>query len=130
MKYLFFALCIISLILPECNSNKKEKENKTVVLKKIPFKPPADSSIRVADMQKWLKCNPMLDSLSYLYLDSFKTDDAESRIRYQKNFAKAQDTICVKQGLFGGYEEYVWILKNSGNRRNKAVLDSLNLKTF
>jgi hypothetical protein len=81
-------------------------------------------------MERWLSCNPRLDSLSYLYIDSFKTEDAGSRLRYQQQFISSQDTICVQQGLTGGYEEYVWILKHSGNENNRAVREALKLKSY
>jgi len=97
---------------------------------KTPFVPRTDSVITVEQMRKWLSCNRRLDSLSYIYLDSFKTEDSELRLRYQQNFIAAQDTICVQQGLTGGYKEYVWILRNSGNKKNKKVLESLNLTTY
>lgn len=113
-----------------CKTNKSEKSNTTVEYKKIPFSPPLDSSITIEQLQKWLGCNPRLDSLSYLYLDSFKTDDVKCHLRCQQDFINAQDTICVQQGLQGGYDEYVWILKNSGNKKNRPILDSLKLKTF
>lgn len=132
MKPLFLLLfCIVSLILTTCNKIKEENTTEVpVTFQKVPFTPPYDSSITIAQMKKWLSCNPRLDSLSYTYLDSFKTEDAESRLRYQQNFINTQDVICVQQGLTGGYDEYVWILKNLGNRKNKPVLDALKLKTF
>ncbi len=130
MKSIIWGVCILSLLLPTCNIKKEKSVETNNEIKKTPFSSPQDSSITVAQMQKWLSCNRRLDSLSYLYLDSFSTKNAESRLLYQQNFIKSQDTICVQQGLSGGYEEYIWVLKNSGNRKNRPVLDSLNLETF
>ena len=80
-------------------------------------------------MRKWVCCNSRLDSLSEIYLDSLRTENPEKRISYQSNFTKIQDTICVQQGLLGGYNEYVWILMNSGSKKNKALFDSLITNT-
>jgi hypothetical protein len=81
-------------------------------------------------MKKWLSCNPYLDSLSYRYIDSFKTDNSDIRLRHQINFMRLQDSICTEQGLPGGYKEYIYILKSSGKKQNRIVLDSLGIKTF
>ena len=80
-------------------------------------------------MKAWLACNPVLDSLTIMYSDSFKTKDPKLRMRYQKDFTKAQDKICVLSGLSGGFIEYKWILTNMGNPKNKPVLDSVKVET-
>ena len=121
---------MLSFFLMLCDMNKQKETVKYAPSGNTPYAKAADSSITVAQMQKWLQCNPRLDSLSYLYLDSFKTEDKELRMHYQQKFIEAQNKICVQQGLIGGYNEYVWILRNSGKRQNKKVLDSLNLATY
>ena len=75
-------------------------------------------------------CNMLLDSLSMFYQDSFKTKDAALLIRFQEDFSKAQDKICLRAGLAGGYNEYLWILKNLGNPRNAKLLDSLKMTVY
>lgn len=130
MKPLFLYICLLSLLFSGCMTKKEETIETPSVLKRTPFFPSPDSTITVEQMRKWLTCNPRLDSLSYIYIDSFKTEDAELRLGYQRNFISQQDIICVQQGLTGGYEEYTWILRNSGNRKNKPILKSLNLTTF
>ncbi|MBD3346751.1 MAG: hypothetical protein GF401_16975 [Chitinivibrionales bacterium] len=119
------------IMLFSLGCQKKEKKIQTAAvsneLQNEEFTPPADSTVTKAQLEKWLECNPLLDSLSFHYQDSFKTENAAERIRHQEDFAKAQDKICVRAGLKGGYEEYLWILQNSGNPKNKDVLDSLQI---
>jgi hypothetical protein len=115
--------------------SEKPKNTQTIALSattppRSQFIPPADSVISVERMQKWLVCNPLLDSLSYLYQDSFKIDNAGLRLRYQDDFTKAQDKICIRCGLAGGYAEYRWIMQNAGRPANRPVLDSVGLKTY
>lgn len=131
MKYFFWVAALFVVIVPACNKKAVKSEKDIIELKKIPFIPPQDSSITTEQMRKWICCNRRLDSLSEVYLDSLKTESPERRISYQSNFTKAQDTICIQQGLRGGYEEYeyVWILKNSSSKNNKALIDSLVTET-
>jgi hypothetical protein len=98
--------------------------------KKIQFVPPADSVLTTDQMKKWLQCNPYLDSLSILYKDSFAGTDAARQTRVQEDFVKAQDRICVRVGLPGGYAEYLWALKSASNPKNARVLDSLKLTVY
>jgi hypothetical protein len=98
--------------------------------KKIPFVPPADSALTLEQMRKWLQCNPYLDSLSILYKDSFSGADAARQTRLQEDFVRAQDRICVRVGLQGGYAEYLWTLQSSGNPKNARILDSLKLTAY
>ena len=136
MKKCLFLICCLFLIIVDCSKKPDTAPvppmptPKTAEPKKIPFNPGPDSLITVSQMKVWLSCNPRLDSLSYLYKDSFQVKDAEARLHYQINFIKAQDIICLQQGLLGGYEQYSWIHKNCGNPKNKPVLDSLELKSF
>ncbi len=101
-----------------------------VQLKKINFVPPSDSSMTIDQIKKMNACNALLDSLSIFYQDSFKTKDAALLTRYQEDFSRAQDKICLRTGLAGGYVEYLWIFKNIGNPRNAKLLDSLNMKVY
>jgi hypothetical protein len=125
-----FLLFFLLLFLVGCNS-KKDPDTKSqsalpdTTQKTGPFIPPPDSSITVKQMKNWLSCNHRLDSLAYLYSDSFKTEDIQLRLKYQKNFNKSQDNVCISEGLTGGYKEYRWIMENIGNPKNKSILDSL-----
>lgn len=96
----------------------------------VPFVPPADSTISASQMIAWSTCNPLLDSLTFRYADSFRTTDPAAMIRYQEDFITAQDRICVKTGLAGGYKEYKWILQNMGLEKNRDILQSANAQTF
>lgn len=107
---------------------KPQVQQPTPTVKEIEFVPPADSSITVSQIKNWKRCNPLLDSIAFRYADSFKTTDPTQRLRYQEDFSKAQDKLCVLAGLPGGYQEYTWILKNSGNPKNKPVLDSAGIQ--
>ncbi len=95
-----------------------------------PFIPPADTSISMRQLTAWNACNALLDSLTYRYADSFKTEDASMRMRYQDDFIAAQNKICVRAGLPGGYKEYKWIIQNMGNLKNKTLLDSAKAQHF
>lgn len=81
-------------------------------------------------MKAWSGCNPLLDSLTFRYADSFKTEDPTAFMRYQEDFIAAQNKICVRAGLPGGYQEYKWILQHMGIEKNRAVLQSANAQTF
>lgn len=124
------------IILSGCQ-NKKSVENITPAvqetkkeIQKIDFLPPVDSMITENQMKNWLNCNPLLDSLTMMYSDSFKTTDAQLRMRYQADFSSAQDKICVVSGLSGGYKEYKWIMENIGNPKNRAVAEGANAAVF
>jgi hypothetical protein len=99
-------------------------------IKKIEFVPSADSSVTIDQIKKMNLCNFLLDSLSIFYQDSFKIKDAVLLTRYQEDFSRAQDKICLRTGLAGGYNEYLWLLKNLGNPRNAKILDSLKLTVY
>ena len=124
MRFLILFFILFLLFDFGCN-NDKSKEIKSYSLPDS-----SDSTITIVQMKKWLSCNPYLDSLSYRYIDSFKTDNPDIRLRHQINFMRLQDSICVEQGLLGGYEEYMYILKSSGKKQNRKILDSLGIKTF
>jgi hypothetical protein len=96
----------------------------------VPFVPPADSAISVDRMKSWSSCNPLLDSLTFRYADSFKTEDPATLMRYQEDFINAQDKICIRAGLPGGFQEYKWILQNMGLEKNRPMLESVNAQSF
>jgi hypothetical protein len=86
--------------------------------------------VTIDQIKKMNLCNFLLDSLSIFYQDSFKIKDAMLLTRYQEDFSRAQDKICLRTGLAGGYNEYLWLLKNLGNPRNAKILDSLKLTVY
>ena len=112
---------------------KKHSTPQSVVrseTKKLNFVPPADSSETIDQIIKMNACNLLLDSLSIFYQDSFKTKDAVLLSRYQEDFSRAQDGLCFRAGLPGGYNEYLWLLKNLGNPKNAKLLDSLKMTVY
>lgn len=129
-KAIIATLVIGGMAIPGCKQKEGEPAFEQPEIKKelkpVDFIPPADSSISVHQMKSWIACNPLLDSLTIMYADSFKTEDPSQRMRYQEIFSTAQDRICVLSGLQGGYREYKWVLKNVGNPRNRQILDSVN----
>jgi hypothetical protein len=133
----FFIVGILSafLLFLGCQQKKKTPAQAPlpaapVALKKIEFVPPADSSMTIDQIKKMNACNVLLDSLSIFYQDSFRTKDAVLLTRFQDDFSKAQDKICLRAGLAGGYTEYLWTLKNLGNPRNAKLLDSLKMTVY
>lgn len=140
-KVLIGIFCIVAILFG-CKKKEKEvielknqvKKDTTLVKKEITpppqFNPPPDSSISIEQLTAWKSCNPLLDSLAIRYADSFKTQNAEELLRYQQDFKNAQDKICIRAGLKGGYREYKWILDNMWLEKNKKVVDSLYLKKF
>lgn len=116
-----------------CEHKKPDPITKTTItksIKKIEFIVPADSSISTVQIKNWLACNPMLDSLAIMYADSFKTENAQMRLRYQDDYSSAQDKICALSGLPGGYIEYKWVMENIGNPKNKSVVESANAAVY
>jgi hypothetical protein len=125
----FSLLCFCQQKTPvKSISAKPQVQQQSPVVKEIEFVPPADSLITASQIQTWKRCNPLLDSIAFRYADSFKTSDPTQRLRYQEDFSRAQNKLCVLAGLPGGYKEYTWILKNSGNDRNKSVLDAAGIQ--
>ena len=133
-RNVFVLLSAASILLPGCKQKQQAAPQPqlqaTKDLKPAEFIPPEDSTISVEKMKAWISCNPLLDSLTVMYADSFKTEDPAHRMRYQSVFSAAQDKICVLAGLRGGYKEYKWILQNMGTERNKAVLDSVHAAAY
>lgn len=115
-KILFFIVITLSLLCTTTKDNSKEP-----VFELKPFVAPLNDSISEFQAKGWKKSNPSLDSLSKIYIDSFATEDANLRIKYQSDFKNRQDTICALNGLIGGYEEYMWVLKNCGKPENKHL---------
>jgi hypothetical protein len=121
------ALCVVF----GCRGKNKVMETPPVQeTKKINFVPPADSMLTLGQIKKMKDCDGLLDSLSIFYRDSFKTKDAVLLSRFQDDFTKAQDKICLRGGLAGGFTEYLWIVKNLGNPKNGKLLDSLKMKVY
>lgn len=114
-----FSLILALAIFLFCDKNEKENKEPMFVLNQ--FATPLSDSISSTQAKSWKSSNAPLDSLSKLYIDSFTTEDAGLRIKYQNDFKNRQDTICALNGLTGGYDEYMWILKNSGKPENKHL---------
>ncbi|NLG17111.1 MAG: hypothetical protein GX556_07260 [Fibrobacter sp.] len=135
MKHLFIALFLTAVLIPGCKQKNESGKNNPAPqvqeeTKPINFVPPSDSTISANQIKVWLTCNPLLDSLTIMYSDSFKTEDPAKRMRFQEVFSSAQDRICVKAGLAGGYKEYKWIMNSMGNPKNKPALDSTKLAVY
>lgn len=133
MKYSSPAAVALVAVLIFCGCQKKGPVSRPAPqteYKKAEFVAPADSAVTIDQMKKWLQCNPYLDSLSVLYEDSFATEDAARQTRIQEDFVKAQDMICVRMGLTGGYAEYLWALQSASNPKNTRILDSLKLTAY
>lgn len=133
MKTALPAAITLLVALTLCGCQKKAPAPEPapqVEAKKVPFIPSVDSALTIDQMKKWLQCNPYLDSLSILYKDSFAGSDAAHQTKVQEDFVKAQDRICVRVGLPGGYAEYLWTLKSASNPKNARILDSLKLTVY
>jgi hypothetical protein len=134
MKTVLYYLLSVIIVVSGCSHQQTATQTSVPAAKQNstakPFMPPTDSSISLAQMTSWFSCNPRLDSLTYLYGDSFKTEDTKKRLKYQDDFSRAQDRICLCTGLTGGYKEYKWIMDNMGNPRNKSVLDSVHAVVY
>lgn len=109
---------------------KKATSQDQKIVVPVKFTPPKDSSISPKQASNWNTCNDLLDSLTIRYADSFKVDDAVAILRYQEDFISAQDRICVKAGLKGGYQEYKWILLHMNVEKNRSVIQAVNAQTF
>ncbi|MBD3314324.1 MAG: hypothetical protein GF344_00930, partial [Chitinivibrionales bacterium] len=108
------SVVLMLLILGSLSCEEKKDAKPSAVSRsptKVPFVPPTDSTVTVQQVKNWLRCSNLLDSLSYIYRDSFAVEDPVRLTNYQREFTKAQDKLCVVAGLPGGYEEYVWILR-------------------
>jgi hypothetical protein len=89
------------------------------------FVPPSDSTVSAQQMAAWFSCNSELDSLSGIFTKSLPAGAPALTDSLQYVFSKAQDRLCRKNGLKGGYQEYRWILEHLGSSKNKALYDSL-----
>jgi hypothetical protein len=134
------SVCIFSslFLISNCqNSPQKQVTTKASLpemikkeIKKQDFIPTPDSTISPEQMKNWSACNPMLDSLSIMYSDSFKTSNPQARVRFQDDYTAAQDKICVICGLPGGYKEYKWVMEAMSNSKNRAVVENAKLSVF
>jgi hypothetical protein len=128
--FLLVSMCFFSMvILSECGHRQKGAGRKETSAASIPlpaaFVPPEDSSISSTRMAAWFGCNPVLDSLSDLFTKFLSPKNPVATDSAQKYFSYAQNRICVKNGLKGGYKEYRWILEHLGSTKNKAIYDSV-----
>ncbi len=119
-------LCITGLFCDR-ESHSQPKSAEAAPAQRTEFIPSPDSTVTVDQLRCWMRCNQLLDSLSFFYQDSFAMENPAKRLEHQNNFTKAQDRLCVIAGLSGGYDEYLWILHHAGLPRNKPALDSLGL---
>jgi hypothetical protein len=135
-RSIIIGIALVSCFSIGCHQKKPQAlsapaaRQPSVELKKKEFVAPADSSMTIDQIKKMNMCNILLDSLSIFFQDSFKTKDAALLTRFQDDFSRAQDKICLRAGLAGGYVEYLWILKNLGNPRNAKLLDSLKMTVY
>jgi len=132
-----FFLAISMVFLFSCKEKpvdhaaaQNSSDDKKEIIVPVEFIPPSDSSINAKQLSSWNKCNQLLDSLTFRYADSFKVEDPVSILRYQEDFISAQDKICVKAGLAGGYREYKWVLQHMGFEKNRSLLESVNAESF
>lgn len=139
MNRISSALVIGSLLLfSSCQNSPKKTvtvqaslpETVKKEIKKQQFIPSADSSITLQQLKCWSSCNSMLDSLSIMYADSFKTASAQERMRFQDAYTSAQDKICVIKGLAGGYKEYKWVMETMSNPKNRVAVESAKMSVF
>ncbi len=117
MKYLIKLIIIFLIIALNCTKKEDEKVKSTI--QNTPIISHKDSTITKEQIEKWIKCHPYLDTLSYFYQDSFNIKNPQKLLYYQEQFPKAQDSICLSQGLLGGYKEYLWITSNIGLKKNR-----------
>ncbi len=121
----------VAFLCTTCQKSKPKTQKLGTVTKQVvkafekpTFTPPSDSLIRPEALKSWMLVNPALDSFAIANRDSFTTKDA---VRYQERFMVAQDKICVRYGLAGGYAEYLWILKARANPLNKKLVASMTI---
>jgi hypothetical protein len=125
------ALCALVICALTCQKKEPAAQHAPAAEpSRVEFVAPADSIVTIDQMKKWIECNVYLDSLSFLYKDSFSVNDPAKQMACQDRFVKAEDRICVHLGITGGYPEYLWILRNLSNPKNKRIVDSLKLATF
>jgi hypothetical protein len=127
---LSLVICFFILpISPGCGEKHEnictKKPSAVSMAEPVSFIPPSDSAISPARMTAWFNCNAGLDSVSDLFTKSLTADNAAVTDSVRTIFRSAQDGICIKKGLPGGYREYRWILDHIGSSKNKTVYDSL-----
>ncbi len=95
-----------------------------------PFVAAADSSLTAVQIGRWVAANRALDSVSFAFQDSFRSEDPEIRRKAQADFPRAQEQACLAAGLRGGYQEYRYVTESLPNPRNKALRDSLGVRLY
>jgi hypothetical protein len=80
----------------------------------------------MAQAKAWLTAGKALDSLSLQYRRPLDTEDPVHRRTLEQAFRRAQDEVCVANGLGGGYVEYLWVLQHVRLEKNRRLLDSLD----
>ena len=126
-KTIFLSAAALVLTIGGCRPEKEAPPEQTqprpAAAAAPRFAPTADSTITAKQLRLWKDCNPVLDSLTYFYKDSFAVADPVNKLRLQEDFIKAQDRICKLAGLTGGYAEYKWITEAIANPRNRELLE-------
>jgi len=127
------AALTVVLALAGCGGDKKTgtpvPQEQTPV-RIVPFSPPADSGITARQAVSWKECNRVLDSLSLAYRELFVTDDPARRQTIQETFLSDQNTVCLRQGLPGGYREYLWITTVLAHPKNKTIRDTMGIMVY
>jgi hypothetical protein len=127
-------LCVFcTAFIPQCSRGLKDDDKEKAIAaaldKTTVFFPPPDSAISPRQMTAWFSSNHALDSLSSVFTESLSHGNTFVNDRIQKAYSYGQDRICIKKGLRGGYNEYLWISDHLGSTANKPVYDSLRRKT-
>ena len=127
-KFIFLSALAAAFVFAGCQTEKELPVEHTLpraasAVQAPKFVPTDDSTITARQLRLWKDCNPVLDSLTYFYKDSFTVADPVNKLRLQEDFFKAQDKICKLAGLTGGYTEYKWIMGAISNLRNKELLE-------
>lgn len=129
MQWFRFSLLVLPMLLCCGKPNQTRQQVKAAPIPR-PVVVVEDSLIAYNQMVQWFSCNSRLDSLSYVYMDSFKLENPTRRIQFQRDFIEAQDRICKEQGLKGGYAEYQKLLAITNTPAMKHIIDSLKANRF
>lgn len=126
MRTAYNLIAVVALVI--CAGCGSKKNDVPEAVAPAVFVPSPDSSLSAVQVQRWQSVNPMLDSLSIAYQDSFKTTDPSARTSAQKSFLSAQDALCKSGGLIGGFAEYQYVTVCLPHPRNATLRDSLGVK--